>query len=162
MARRPLRGRGLKGANRVRKLLKRLPETVSDEIAELFNEAGRTLSDKMRADVPRKTGFLARGVTYRVNRKSLRLRVGIIGKKSNRDRFYARFLEFGRKAQTVDVRRRLSGGRVTRYKLRVSPIAAGKYDFLPFVSEFRRRYKARLDGIWQRALKAASAGATDA
>lgn len=82
-----------------RSLLKRLPDSVSEELRTLQNETGKMLLARAYARVPSRTGALRAGLSYSVTPKTLRLRFGILGKAKNRRLFYGRILEFGRKAQ---------------------------------------------------------------
>jgi hypothetical protein len=131
--------------------------------------------------VPARTGALRSGLSKKLLRGSMRLQVGIIGKPSNRRLFYGRIVEFGRKAQTVTVRRLRKGGR----KAWLSAIGAGtasarsKPDSLtstyrmkvrgmrarPFVytrrTALRENINKRLAAFWKGALARASQGATD-
>lgn len=76
-------------------LLRRLPGSVAEEIEAQLHKTGRTLLARARARVPVRTGALKVGLSYKVLPKSLRLRVGIIGKPLNRKLYYGRFVQFG-------------------------------------------------------------------
>ena len=147
----------LKGARRVSRLLKRLPNTVGGEIIEVYREAAPTITAYSQAAAPTRTGELARNIKWRVFEKTLRLRIGLFGAKLNRDLFRARILERGRKARTVVVKRRVKGGGKVAYRLRVSAIGRGRYDFLAgramgFAIETLR---PKLGKVWERALRKA-------
>lgn len=155
-----------------RSLLKRLPESVTEEVRALQNDTGRMLLSRAYARVPSKTGALKAGLGYSVTPKTLRLRFGILGKAKNRKLFYGRIQEFGRKAKTVIVNRsgrgvRLSGNRFKRqalergvrgfYRLRVRPMAAKHFVYNSTREQLYRPYQK----LWGRALHRAAAGATD-
>ena len=149
----------LSGARRVRRLLKRLPDDVRTEMAGVLQQQGPIITAYARAAAPRRTGKLERAIDWRVRPKSLSLRVGLLTKKVASDLFYARILEFGRKAKTVVAKRRTRAGRIA-YRLRVKPIARDRYDFL---SGRARRFaieslRPRLDKVWTRALANAAGG----
>jgi hypothetical protein len=147
-------------------MLRRLPEAMREEMADAMVLAGRDITNAQRADAPVKTGRLRAGISYKVNQKTLKLRAGLLGKPINRRLFYGRIIEFGRKAQTVMVNRRIEAGsalvnrrRVAHppYRLRVKA-RRGR----PFI--YRRRpelmnmINRRLKQFWTRVLSDASRG----
>lgn len=160
-------GRRVRG--NVRSLLKRLPDSVREEMHAQLEETGKLALARAQERVPVDTGALKRGLSMRVY-KSLRLRVGLIGKATNRKLYYGRIVEFGRKAKTVVVNRsgkgvRVSGNRWKRqaleagvrgfYRLRVKPMAAR-----PFVYNMTREQLYRpFQKIWGRAIHRAAKGA---
>lgn len=150
----------LRGASKVRKLLKRLPDDVAAEMVGVLRANGPIISAYARAAAPAQTGKLRRAIDWRVRPKSLSLRVGLLTKAVARDLFYARIIEFGRKARTVVVKRRTRGGGVSAYRLRVSPIGRGTYDFLAGRAMRFAREKLRPDlaKVWERALSNAASG----
>ncbi len=157
---RPRQRGALKGARRVSKLLKRLPDDVAAEMRAAMTEAGPVIAAYARAAAPQRSGALQRGIQWRLAPKTLRLRIGLLGKAANARLFYARILEFGRKAKTVTVRRSIGPGKRAVYQLRVKAIAPGQYDFLAgrayrFAAE---QLRPKLSTIWQKALQRASGG----
>lgn len=99
MARKPLAGRG-----RFRKLLRRLPAEFRNELLVELYVTGRQIRQAVQAKTPRKSGRLARGISERVLRTSLRLQVGLIGTPAARAKlFYGRIQDLGRVAQVVNV-----------------------------------------------------------
>jgi hypothetical protein len=161
MARRGAK-RGLKGAGDVRRLLKNMPDAVKGEIVSLYQSAAPKALSIARAGAPVRTGALRSALSAKVFPKSIRLRVGLLGKAVNRRLFYGRILEVGRKAQTVRARRR-SGGGTSTYAMRISPIPAARYDIVQ--GRARRSIRALitgpLRGIWEKALRRAAFGGTD-
>lgn len=170
MARRAVRGN-------FRSLIKRLPETVAEELRAQLHESGKMLLARARARVPKRTGALSAGLSYKVPPKRLNLKVGLIGKAINRKLYYGRMVEFGRKGQTVDVVRgglsasvRAAGGRSNRYKalalrmgakgaykLRVKPMAPRHYVYATAREQIYRPFQK----IWGRAVHRAATGATN-
>ncbi len=144
--------RRVRGDRSFRKLLRKLPDSAKEEMAVALDKAGDRLLSAMRSEVPRRTGALAGGLSKKLLRASLRLRVGFIGKPINRRLFYGRIIEFGRKAQTVRAKR--SG---TTYTMRIRA-RAGR----PFVqsrrTDLRTSLNAELKGTWTRILQRAAAG----
>ncbi len=143
----------LRGAGAFRRLLKSLPQTVHDEFAEILDDAGDELLAAMQAEVPVRTGKLRAGLKKQLLRASLRLRVGLLGTKRGRaSLFYGRIVEFGRKAQTVNVTRRGAP-----YKMRVRAMAAR-----PFVLKrrdaLRTSINSRIRTFWDRVLADAAGG----
>lgn len=147
------------GASKVRKLLRRLPDKMREEIVSALNEAGPKLLGRARGEAPRRSGALASALAFKVYPRTLRLRLGLLTKRLNRDYFYGHILEVGRKAQTKTVRRRTSNG-VIQYALRISPISPGRYDMVggrtkSFAKNLLRPLLAR---IYERALRKAASG----
>lgn len=155
MAKRP----HIAGIVGVRKLLRRLPDSVQSEIVRLHQRSGPAVLFRARTNTPRRSGLLASMLSYRVFPKALRLRVGLLSKKHNTRAFYGYILEVGRRAQTVNVSRRTSGG-VTSYKMKVSAISPSRYDIVgPRVRDFARRIiTPQLRQIFDRALRRAASG----
>jgi hypothetical protein len=148
----------LKGARKVSRLLKRLPETVRGEVVAVLKEKAPVITSYSQSAAPSKTGELRRAIKWKVSEKTLRLRIGLFGTKLNADLFRARILERGRRAQTVVVKRRVKGGGKSAYRLRVSPIGRGRYDFL--AGRAMRFAIATLQPdlrkVWDRALRKAA------
>jgi hypothetical protein len=157
MARRRGSGRGLQGARRVKRILRRLPDDVRAEVVQGMQAEAPIVEAFMKAQAPSRTGKLRRLLRVRVLAKSMRMQVGLIGKAANREGFYGKILEGGRKAQTV---RRKRAGKV--HTMRVRAIPRDRYDFVYGRARefYLRRIKARLGDVWERALRAA-AGESD-
>jgi hypothetical protein len=78
--------------------LKRLPESVRQEIVRELDRAGREILPVMQSRAPVRTGATRAGLSYRVLRGSLRLLVGLISTPLGRAKlFYARIQDLGRK-----------------------------------------------------------------
>lgn len=99
------------------------------QMVRLFERVAPGARAIAQAGAPVRTGRLRAAISARVYPKQLRLRVGLLTKGDRRRFFYGYILEVGRKAQTVRARRRTGGG-VTSYAYRVSPISAGRYDMV--------------------------------
>lgn len=162
------------GRAKLRRLLKRLPDAVGDQIAGALEESGPIIQGVMRARAPVRRGQLREGILYRVYRQSLRLVVGIIGTKAGRSRlFYGRIQDLGRRAQTVFVQRRRAGGPkflrrgkkrsediVTTYRLNVRAMKA-KHFVTGRMPDARRTLRDKLQNVWTRALATLSGGSDD-
>lgn len=148
------------GIVNVRKLLRRLPDSMRAEIVRLYERSGPAVLFRARASTPRRSGLLASMLSYKIFSKALRLRVGLLSRKHNNRAFYGYILEVGRKAQTVNVRRRKPSGGITAYKMRVSPINPGRYDIVQGrTRDFARRIiTPQLRRIFDRALRRAASG----
>lgn len=144
-------------ARRQRAMLKRLTPEARGEMVVEMNLIGDDELARMRRDVARKSGFLASGLSKKVYPKSLRLRVGIIGKKVNRDRWYRWIIEKGRKAQTVTVNRRRGRSSPSTYSLRVRAMRARPYVFSGGGAAQIARSR-RLQGFWSKVLARVGAG----
>lgn len=148
---------------------------VREELADVLQEFGPPLQRAMIARAPRKTGRLQSEIKVSVARKSLRLRVGFLGRGvgSRTTRFYARILEFGRKAQVVQVRRRkvgvnhglhrgrkIAGDVAATYSMRVRRIAPMRFVTGP-MTDIRSRLLVRLRGVFDAALRKTATGGLD-
>jgi hypothetical protein len=177
----------VRGRAQVRSLLKRLPESVRQEIVRELDRAGREILPVMQSRAPVRTGATRAGLSYRVLRGSLRLLVGLISTPLGRAKlFYARIQDLGRREQTVTAHRLSSSQRATWYanavlprwnsakkwKLSRKPTELGEvYEMhvramvaKRFVTgsfrPFRQRMFGNLAKIWARAVERAASGAT--
>jgi hypothetical protein len=165
MARRRVRGN-------FRSLIKRLPDSVAEEFRAQLDKTGRQVLSRARQRGPVDTGALKSGLSYKVLPKSLKLKVGLIGKPTNRKLFYGRIVEFGRKAKRVAVNRsgrgiRLSGNRFKRqaiakgvkgfYYLNVRAMAPRHFVYATPRDAIYRPYQK----LWGAAIHRAAQGATD-
>lgn len=152
-------GSALQGSKSFRRLLKNIPSEARVEIAHAMEDVGPRLAAQMRANTPEKSGALRAGIKWRVSRRLLRLQVGLIGTKRGRAKlFYGYILNFGRKAQKVNVRRRTPSGAVSSYVMNVRGIRA-KHFVTGGYRDLRSQLNAKLRDIWSKILKHASAGA---
>jgi len=174
MARPPLRG-----IKRIRSLLRRLPDEVSGEIVVELNVTGRRILSAVLARAPRRTGHLQAGLQMRVQPKSLRLLIGLIGTPKQRAAiFYARIQDLGRRASIVTVRRLSKAGRqehlariragtgrasnkpadlVSQYTLHV-PAKEGKRFVTGRYPDLRAELRSNIKGIFTRSLAGISGG----
>lgn len=151
----------IRGVAKTRRLLKRLPEEMRAEMIGVLQRIGAATLGAARRETPTRSGLGRSLLAYKVYPKSLRLRMGLLTKKQNSRAFYLHILDVGRKAQTVTVTRKKG---VAPYKLRVSPIAAGKFDIVYGRTRAlaKRLAGGILGGIYKRALtKAAGGGGYD-
>jgi hypothetical protein len=116
--------RRIRGDRAFRKLLRKMPDAIREEIFRMMEVAGDQILAAQRADAPRRTGRLAAALSKRVSKASLRLRVGVIGRPLNRRLFYGHILEVGRRAQVVTARRTTRSGTISTYQMRVRAIMA--------------------------------------
>lgn len=152
--------RDVQGLAEAYSLFDQLPGAAEQELAVEMAAIGRELLAAQRADVPKATGKLEAALTLQLLLSRLKVRVGLIGIGGRAflgRAFYGRFVEFGRRAQTVIVTRRLKrNGRKGRsktgkpYKLRVNP-KPGARPFVeqPFLAEVA---DAHLSDFWADAL----------
>jgi hypothetical protein len=90
------------------------------------------------------------------------MRVGLLTKKVQRDYFYGYILEVGRKAKTVNVRRKTASG-ISTYRLNVRPMSPARYDMV--AGRGRKRVSRSLDFLLKNAYRKALtklAGLSDA
>ncbi len=174
--------RRMRGDRSFRRLLKQMPDAIKAEMVAMFEKTGEALLVAQKAAVPVRTGAVRNALTKRIYPSILKMRVGLIGKPVNRRLFYARIVEVGRKAKTVDVVRggltadvRAAGGRSNRYKrlavLRKSPgsytidvkaMPARPFVLTPTTRQIRNTMGGQLNTYWDRVLKKAAMGASDA
>lgn len=155
------RRRFVKGDRAFRRLLVRLPDAIRQEMIVELHVAGAEILAAQRADAPKRTGALASALSKRVSPKTLRLRVGLIGLPVNRRFFYARIVEFGRKAKTVNATRRTKSGGSSSYQMRIRAIAPRAFVRSSRVRTLRDKIGSGLRKFWDRVLLRAASGVSD-
>lgn len=99
------RVRGLAEAN---SLLGALPAAARHELADEIGRIGRDVLAAQQRDVARDSGELQAGLSLQLLTDELRVRVGLLNTRPGRSKlYYGRFVENGRRAQTVLVTRHL-------------------------------------------------------
>lgn len=147
-------------------LFGRFPQAAEQELGAKLGEIGRDVLAAQQRDVAKRTGFLETGLSIQLLIEQLRVKVGLLGLSKRSKYFYGRFVEFGRRAQTVLVTRHLKrtvrgNGRNSKrrvsyegqpYSLRVRAMAAR-----PFVHVDRPEIRAeqRLADYWSKVKAAA-------
>ena len=161
------RGAKWKGRARLKRLLQRLPDSVRNEIAKMFEDQAPAALAYARASTPKRTGAIANALRVKVYSKTLKLRLGVFkgaGTHPGRNRLpiatVAKILEQGRGSKTVTARRRNASGAVTRYTMKVGMIPAARFDI---VYGRVQAYVKNLIGvparsIFEKALRVAGAG----
>lgn len=148
----------VKGAAQLRRRLRQMPDFVRADVADAMLASGQRLAARARAEAPRKSGGLASALSWRLAAKTLRLRIGLVTKATRRKFFYGYILDQGRKAQTVQVKRRTKSG-VSVYSMRVRPIARTRYEFVfNRVKDFRTNELPHIRRALEKALRQVSAG----
>lgn len=144
----------LRGDKNFRKLLRQLPAAAKDDMGDILEAAGIDLLAEMKRDVPKRTGALSAGLSYKVLRQSLRLRVGLIGTPRGRAKlFYGFIVELGRKAKTVTIKRGPRRGA----QMRVRAMAPRPFVWKRRLDQ-RGKINQRLRGFWTDALNTAAEG----
>lgn len=82
-----------------------LPEAAREELADTLSALGGDAQKFMQGKAPKRTGRLRRGISWISIVQGLRVRIGLLG-MSGESPYYGRFVNFGRRAQTVVVQRR--------------------------------------------------------
>lgn len=163
-----------RGIGRTRRIMRRLPDAMRDEIEGVLNDAGPVIQGIMRSRSPVRRGAVREGIVWRVLKGSMRLRIGLLGTKARRQRlFYGRIQDLGRRAQSVFVQRRrsgspmfLRGGRkraediVTSYRMNVRAMAPKRF-ITGRMPEARQALRDKLRGVWDRALRTISGASND-
>jgi hypothetical protein len=170
--------RYVRGDRAFGRLIKQLPQTVTNEIRQQLNQTGRTALALEQRRVSVRTGAVKNALSYKVPPVRLQLKVGLIGKPLNRRLFYGWIVEWGRKASVVTVTRAgtlgraqaaglnvrggaykdvaLSAGIGGAYQLHVKPLPPRHF---VYVAGVREQLYAPYKSIWNNALKRAAAGA---
>lgn len=89
---------GLRKVNRLRRLLRRLPDDVTVEVRKVISDGSDMILKDAQANAPKRTGELVRRLKKRVARDGLTARVGLLHKRDKKKVFYAHWVEWG----TVD------------------------------------------------------------
>lgn len=175
--------RRVQGAVRIRKLLKQLPDDARQEMIVELNVSGREMLGRMQGRAPVLTGATRRALTFKVLPKSLKLQVGLPGRrtklakhqpglhgsrrsynKTDPGLFYVRIQDLGRKAQVVTVRRfRAHAQRLYFRGKKFGPdvqmytmevrAMAGKRFVTGGMPDLRRILQRNLKSIWSKSLK---------
>lgn len=162
----------------IRRIIRGIEPAMRAEMAKEMRGVGHDILAAMQANAPVATGKFKNSLSASLNERSLTLKIGLVGKPINREVFYARILEGGRKAQTIAVSRgfdaqkaaasRLEGAnmrlRVNSYRstylLHVRAFPPHRTVYARY-TRLRVEFNQRLKGIWDRVLTRAAAGATD-
>src|SRR5690554_3798604 len=88
---------GLRGVNRLRRVLRRIEPEMRSELREAVEEGAEAILQDMIRLTPKRTSNLARLLAKKVAPDGLTAQVGLITKKAQRDGFYFRFLDGGTK-----------------------------------------------------------------
>jgi hypothetical protein len=158
-------------------LLKRLPDAVADELRAQLTETGNTVLARAQrlapvyAGKPRKgrtAGTLRRSLSSKLLAKSLKLKVGIVGKVAGKRAYYAGWVERGhrigyagnRLKRLEKVDGRTTAGRLVKARRRQDIRKFGVRPH-PFLYTFTRQELYQpFQKIWGRAIHKAAAGAT--
>lgn len=155
------RGSRLKGVKSTRRLFRAIPETMRSELVHVMQDSAPKIARQMQAHAPSRSGALRAGIKWKVLPKTLKMQVGLLGTKRGRAKlFYGWILNFGRKAKTVNARRRAPSGAVSSYLMKVRAYPAqhfvtGRY------KDLRRDLNQRLRSVWDRVLRKAAKGTGD-
>ncbi|QUT04840.1 HK97 gp10 family phage protein [Sphingobium phenoxybenzoativorans] len=147
-----------------------MPDAMHRELEDVLDQGGADIQKAMIARTPRRTGKLAAGIKKRVLRKSLRLRVGLLGTPKGRAKlFYGRIVDLGRRSQLVTVtRRKVAGSVLVRgrkvagepYVMRVRGFSGRRF-VTGRMPDVRNLLNQRLKSVWDRVLKKAASGGND-
>lgn len=92
----------VKGAARLRRKLKRMPDEIKAEVAAVIRDDAEIVLQEMRNRAPvspwwktREQGHIRDALSLKITLGGLRARVGLLGKTAKGLFFYGGFLEFG-------------------------------------------------------------------
>ena len=148
-----------------------LPEAAKEEVTELLSEVTSEIHNLQEAMAPSKTGATRAALTWQDLLDGLKVRIGLLGMKGRDAPWYARIIEYGRRAQVVMVQRRKIGSRrnglrnrrkraediAATYALRVSPLAPRP--FVRIDDQADRIVAQRLAEFWSGVFNKAGAAA---
>ena len=148
------------GFRQTKKLIRNIDAAARAEISDVLEYTGPRLQNLIKLRTPVRTGALSRGIKYRVLKKSLSLKVGVLGSPKNRGKlFYGYILNFGRKGGPAKANRKTKSGR-SNYTVNVKRLPASK--FVTGAGRFiRPELQPHLDFVWDRILRRASRGTGD-
>lgn len=158
-----------------RSLLKRLPDAVADELRTELKATGQRVLLRAQARAPvyrgrprkgRTPGTLRSSLSAKVLEKSLKLKVGVVGKVAAKKAYYARFVEFGhriahggRLAKQEPITARGNARRLLKARRR-DEIRKTGVSPRPFLYTFSRAELYQpFQKLWGRAIHKAAAGA---
>lgn len=101
----------IKGDFKLRGVLRRIAQLEQSDLPPSMAQAADLVLATQQALMPRDTGAAADALEVRISANGLDARIGIIGKKNNREFYYVKFLEYGTKGYSGDKR---AGGRKRR------------------------------------------------
>ena len=87
----------LAGDFKLRGTLRRIHQTMDNEVKVAMQEGANRILESMRDFVPKDTGEGAAALTAFVSKSGLDAQIGLRGKKANKRFFYLRFIEYGTK-----------------------------------------------------------------
>ena len=129
----------VKGARKVKRLLAGIEPAMREEILGVMEAGGRELLTAMISQAP--SSRVRAALSLKVLPKSLRVRVGLIGKATNQRLFFARILEFGRGLKN----------KTDRIGRRIGVINPAHYVYGPR-TDIRRAINSRVRGSFDKAL----------
>lgn len=155
MARKPFRTS--KGVRRIKRIMRNLPDAAQAELVGVLEKTGPRLVNLIKARTPVRTGALSRGIKFRVARRGLKLRAGVLGSlKALGKLFYGYILNWGRKAGPVKARRRTKNG-TSNYMLNVKGITGSRF-VTGAGKQIGTEVQPQLQSIWTRILNRAAGG----
>lgn len=158
---------GVSGVSKVRRILRDLPKAQTSEVREAIAAGGGIVLRDALGRVPRDEGDLAGELRMLLSTDGLTARVGIIGARSRKKAFHARFIEYGTQAHSLDKGMRLGGkgkggnmsGAVAKTALvdgsKVHPGTPAKPFLFPALEGNMHRISRLVDAAVDRALRAA-------
>lgn len=90
------------GVSKLRRLLRRLPDDITDDVRKAVSTSGDIVLRDMQAVAPHKS--IEENLSKKMSQDGLTARVGLIGRRANRRGFLARIIEFGAKAHQISPR----------------------------------------------------------
>lgn len=90
---------GLSGVSKLRRTLRRMPETVTEGVKKEVKGGAARVSSNIQAAAP--ASSIRENISYKLARDGLTARIGLIGMRAARRGFLARIFEFGAKPHVI-------------------------------------------------------------
>jgi hypothetical protein len=169
----------MKGMQTLLSLFDTLPKATEQEIKVDLPKIAADVLAAQKQEVPIHTGDLWRGLSIQVLNGGWKIRVGLVGStsratgKTSYGLYYGRFVEFGRRGQTVRVQRRrriagrlrssrghkLAGDIVASYSMKVPAAAARPFVYSAAAEGAALTGAENLADFWDNVLARAGGGA---
>lgn len=147
---------GLKDVSRLRRVLRRMPEEVTQGVRDEMKWVASEVEREAKARAPVRTGSLRDAIRIKVRRDGLAFYIGIVGRRAKKKAWYAHFVEFGTRGYRAGDIRHARNSKTTKHIQKdVSAQPARPFLFPAFESrrtEFSGRVSRSVDLALARAI----------